>query len=80
MGNHEYCVDCGESDFHHHRPCNPKKVADRLAAKEHNRVVREENIARMNAFFANHGVPYTLDKFGNAIVSCNDFASGNSIL
>ena len=27
MGNHEYCPDCGESDFHYERPCNPIKKA-----------------------------------------------------
>lgn len=27
MGNHEYCVDCGESDYHHGSPCNPAKKA-----------------------------------------------------
>jgi hypothetical protein len=34
MGNHEYCIDCGESDFHHGRPCDPVKVARIKAEKE----------------------------------------------
>lgn len=27
MGNHEYCGECGESDFHWGRSCDPKKLA-----------------------------------------------------
>lgn len=27
MGNHEFCTECGESDFHHGRPCDPVKKA-----------------------------------------------------
>lgn len=25
MGNHEFCVDCGASDFHNGEPCDPVK-------------------------------------------------------
>ena len=31
MGNHEFCEDCGESDFHLTRPCDPLKVKERKA-------------------------------------------------
>lgn len=24
MGNHEYCSECGESDFHYNQPCDPE--------------------------------------------------------
>lgn len=27
MGNHEYCENCVENNFHYGRPCDPKKVA-----------------------------------------------------
>ena len=33
MGNHEYCEECGESDFHLGRKCYPKKVA-KVKARE----------------------------------------------
>ena len=39
MGNHEYCVDCGESDFHYGRDCDPKKKAA-MAATEASRTAR----------------------------------------
>jgi hypothetical protein len=25
MGNHEFCVECGASDFHYGRECDPKR-------------------------------------------------------
>jgi hypothetical protein len=25
MGNHEFCTECGESDFHYGVSCNPEK-------------------------------------------------------
>jgi len=36
MGNHEYCMECGESDFHRGRPCDPKKLVkkDRERAEQ----------------------------------------------
>ncbi len=24
MGNHEFCTECGENNFHNNRPCNPE--------------------------------------------------------
>ncbi|MES2213684.1 MAG: hypothetical protein V4473_02490 [Patescibacteria group bacterium] len=27
MGNHEYCEECGESNFHYNRPCDPERKA-----------------------------------------------------
>lgn len=27
MGNHEYCLDCGASDFHYGKPCDPARKA-----------------------------------------------------
>lgn len=34
MGNHEYCEDCGESDFHLHWPCDPVKLAKKKREEE----------------------------------------------
>lgn len=28
MGNHEYCPECEQNDFHHGRPCDPKDLAE----------------------------------------------------
>jgi len=36
MGNHEYCEDCGASDFHHGRPCDPTRKAAFEAEKVQN--------------------------------------------
>ncbi len=33
MGNHEYCMACGESDFHWNRPCDPEKLAEKKREK-----------------------------------------------
>ena len=27
MGNHEYCAECGENDFHFGEPCDPEAKA-----------------------------------------------------
>ena len=34
MGNHEFCEECHENDFHHGRPCDPVRVAVVKADKE----------------------------------------------
>ena len=34
MGNHEYCMDCGENDFHLHRPCRPEKLAEQKRKRQ----------------------------------------------
>lgn len=46
MGNHEYCVDCGENDFHYGRPCNPEKVAV-VQAEKQKRQKKSEAIAKV---------------------------------
>src|SRR6185369_10614471 len=33
MGNHEYCDECGENDFHRGEPCNPEKRAAHQARR-----------------------------------------------
>jgi hypothetical protein len=42
MGNHEHCVDCGESSFHLDRPCDPVKVAEVKAEEKR----RDDNYKR----------------------------------
>lgn len=34
MGNHEYCDECGEDDFHYGLPCNPEKKAQQDARNQ----------------------------------------------
>jgi hypothetical protein len=34
MGNHEFCTECHESDFHYGRPCDPAKRAKVVAQEE----------------------------------------------
>lgn len=34
MGNHEFCTECHENDFHYGRPCDPEKRAKVVAAEE----------------------------------------------
>jgi len=40
MGNHEYCTDCGASDFHLGRPCDPTAKA---AEQERTRKAEERH-------------------------------------
>lgn len=58
MGNHEYCIDCGENDFHLHRPCDPAKVAARKA--EENRI----NKKRINGKIELKSLQKKLEKEG----------------
>lgn len=55
MGNHEWCVECEESDFHYGRDCNPIKKA-KVAAK--NAQQKRECMNRHNKLIA------ALDKGG----------------
>lgn len=48
MGNHEYCGECGASDFHYNRPCNPKtKAAFQAELEKHELAVaaRKKTVA-----------------------------------
>lgn len=64
MGNHEYCEDCGESNF---------QVAARVAQREKNEKIHESNVKRMKEILALHGIEYRMDAYGNAIVNPNQF-------
>jgi hypothetical protein len=74
MGNHEYCEDCGENNFHNERPCNPEKVADRKAMQDRNDRILQANISRMKNALASAGIQYEMDEYGNAIVRPSYFA------
>ena len=73
MGNHEFCEDCGESDFHLHRPCDPKKVAARKAEAKKQGEEQQQCIGKMKLELEKAGIKYRLDRYGNAIVSYSDF-------
>ncbi len=45
MGNHEYCEDCGENDFHLGRPCNPEKVKAKEAEAKKLKQEKEKRYA-----------------------------------
>jgi predicted nucleic acid-binding Zn-ribbon protein len=45
MGNHEFCTECGASDFHHGRECDPKRKAEYEAR---NQKAIEEAVQRRN--------------------------------
>jgi hypothetical protein len=46
MGNHEYCDECGASDFHFGRECNPERKAKHQKEREEIRK-RNENYDRL---------------------------------
>lgn len=72
MGNHEYCVDCGVSDFHFGRPCNPK-----LVAKEQERqrvidaivVTHEQRALEVVSELKRLGYPAEIGNYGDIVIS-----------
>lgn len=67
MGNHEFCVDCHENDFHIGRPCDPEKVAKVQAEKrerEDSMRAKREASSQLIAM----GVEGTIDEYGNLVV------------
>jgi hypothetical protein len=73
LGNHEYCCDCEESDFHHGRPCDPAKVGARV---ERERVAAERKKhaqGRMETRLRAADIGYEMDKYGNALIRWVDF-------
>lgn len=67
MGNHEYCEDCGESDFHHHRPCDPVKLAKKKQEKENQLIEKEIRIERMKVKLNSLGLKYQLTTNGASL-------------
>jgi hypothetical protein len=74
MGNHEYCIHCGESDFHYHRPCNPKKVAKLKELEAAANSKRSIEVSRMRAVLDRLGVSYTIDEYGTASIRHTEFS------
>lgn len=68
MGNHEYCEECGASDFHYGRPCNPIRKATHQSEKAaiKNREKRAEAAAISTAqTLRNLGFEVEIDGIGN---------------
>jgi len=51
MGNHEFCTECGASDFHYGRPCDPKRKKEhqekQRRAKENYETLRQSALAKL---------------------------------
>lgn len=60
MGNHEYCVNCGESDFHYGRKCNPKLVAQRIAKEKQEFEDHEARVDFVVEKLKHAGIPFTI--------------------
>jgi hypothetical protein len=73
MGNHEYCEACGESDFHHGRPCDPAKKAAMSARTARCEKRKTDAVKRMERTLAQLKIPFELDQYDNAVVSWSDF-------
>lgn len=71
MGNHEYCTDCGASDFHFGRPCNPERLAKETARKKEieDRTVRlNEAAARVCKELVGLGYPAKIGEYGHVVI------------
>ncbi len=72
MGNHEYCEECGASDFHYGRDCEPTRKATFQAGlrevEERNKRATE---AAKEAVIKLRGLGYKpqLDQFDNITIS-----------
>ena len=73
MGNHEYCVDCGESDFHWGKPCNPEKVAARQAIERRDAERKKLGVGKMIDILDKLKVQYQVDENGHATFYWWDF-------
>jgi hypothetical protein len=62
MGNHEYCEICGEDDFHRHRPCDQKKVAERKARGVQAQAEEDASLKQAEKLLTAAGIPYRVDR------------------
>lgn len=73
MGNHEYCTECGASDFHDGRPCNPDRLAKNKVQKELDDARHASLVSVMRSSLDKAGIPYEIDQYGNATVRPSSF-------
>ncbi len=68
MGNHEWCPNCEQDDFHSGRDCNPVLVQARLdrEAKQQKEKTRcmDKMINTLNA----NGITFEIDSHGHAVI------------
>ena len=62
MGNHEYCSNCGESDFHRGQPCDPAKVAARQETGRLAQAKHEEQVSRAKRLLHDAQIPYRVEQ------------------
>lgn len=67
MGNHEWCPNCEEDDYHSGQPCDPKKVMARIDREKKARDEKEGCIQAMEQALTAAGIKYELEN-GNAVV------------
>lgn len=60
MGNHEYCITCGEDDFHTGIPCDPKKVAKVQAERKRHESRYQAALFLVRAMLDSVGIIYTV--------------------
>jgi hypothetical protein len=66
MGNHEYCTECGLSNFHYGEPCPPKAKAAHQAREAEilERTIRAERAAKaLVEKLQAKGIPAKLDSW-----------------
>jgi hypothetical protein len=61
MGNHEYCGNCGESDFHYGRPCDPARVAIREARDKERKLKTERCLEKAKELLDKASIPYRVE-------------------
>lgn len=72
MGNHEFCVDCEESDFHLGRPCDPVKFAAVRRKSDEARIRLDKHTAkakRLIKWLGKKGIKAALDQQNNIYIS-----------
>lgn len=75
MGNHEYCVDCGESNFHYNRPCDPYKLAAMQAERAAQAKHKENGLYKLRLIqlaLVNLGVASEIDTLDRLLIRYYD--------
>lgn len=73
MGNHEWCPNCEESDFHYGSDCDPNKVATRIAREKKQEAKKRMAVSYMKAALDKAGIKFELDEYKNAIVRWGNY-------
>lgn len=78
MGNHEYCTECGENDYHSGEPCDPKKKAvhqkeiqDREKRNQGGREKLEQFTTKLKKMFPE--IEFETDDYGHTRITWYQF-------